>query len=377
MLLLVAGLVVGVIAGCGGSEPGRDAGRARGAVSHALEKILVEAQRESGGVGISAAIVQRGRLRWSGGSGVGDLHNRRPVTGATPFGLGSVTKTFMAALVLRLAQEGVLLLDDPVARWLPHVRLAPEITIRRLLNHTSGLFGIDENPAYSRAVDRVPRRRWTPQRTLRYVRRQYFAPGEAWHYSDTNYVLAGLVIERATGSRVAAKLRTLLLAPLKLRQAGLQPEDDPPAATAHGHGDPQRSGTIRDLSRGMRWVPYDSLASTEWTAGGMFRTAEGVAEFADALFRRQVVESAAVEEMVDFVSAAFESYSGYGLGIGKRFVADLGGELWGSIGRIAGFGADLWHVPSRGLTVSVLANDERFRTTEVADALLGQLLGQR
>ena len=209
------------------------------------------------------------------------------------------------------------------------------------------------------------------------MRRPYCAPGEDWHYSDTNYVLAGLVIERATGSRVAAKLRTLLLAPLKLRHAGLQPEDDPPATTAHGHGDPQRSGTIRDLSRGMRWVPYDSLASTEWTAGGMFGTAEGVAEFGDALFRRQVVESAAVEEMVDFVSAAFESYSGYGLGIGKRFVADLGGELWGSIGRIAGFGADLWHVPSRGLTVSVLANDERFRTTEVADALLGQLLGQR
>ena len=136
-LLLIAGLVVSVIAGCGRSEPRGDPGRARGDVSDALQQILLDAQEQSGGVGISAAIVERGRLRWSGGSGVGDLHNRRPVTGATPFGLGSVTKTFMAALVLRLAQEGVLRLDDPVARWLPHVRLAPEITIRRLLNHTS------------------------------------------------------------------------------------------------------------------------------------------------------------------------------------------------------------------------------------------------
>jgi D-alanyl-D-alanine carboxypeptidase len=328
-------------------------------------------------VAISAAIVERGRLRWSGGSGVGDLRRRARVTGATPFGLGSVTKTFIATLVLRLSQDGVLRLDDPVVRWLPGSGLPAGITIRRLLNHTSGLFGVDEDPAYRRAVDGARHRRWTPRRTLRYVRRAYFAPGRGWHYSDTNYVLAGLVIERATRAPVAADLRALVLAPLGIKKAGLQPQDQPPDGTPHGYGDPGMSGTIRDLSQGMRWVPYDSLASSEWSSGGMFASAEGVAVFGDALFRGDIVRPAAVREMVDFVPAAFGDYIGYGLGVGKRFFSDLGGELWGSVGRVEGFFADLWHVPSRGVTVAVSANDIRIDTTEVADTLLRRILRRR
>ena len=202
-----------------------------------------------------------------------------------------------------------------MSKWVPRARLAPEITLRRLLNHTSGLFGIDENPVYSRAVDRAPHRRWTAAETLRYVRRPYFPPGKGWHYSDTNYVLAGLAIERATGSRVGSQMKTLLLEPHGLDRTGLQPEDDPPPDAAHGHGDPAQTGTIRDLTRGMRWVPYDSLASSEWASGGMYATAEEVARFGDALFTGKVVKRATVNEMTTWVSATLNPYIGYGLGI--------------------------------------------------------------
>lgn len=278
--------------------------------------------------------------------------------------------------MLQLAEQGDLELDDPVSKWVPRARLGPEIMLRRLLNHTSGLFGIDENPVYSRAVDRAPHRRWTSLETLRYVRRPYFPPGKGWHYSDTNYVLAGLAIERATGSRVGSQMKTLLLEPHGLDRTGLQPEDDPPPDAAHGHGDPARTGTIRDLTLGMRWVPYDSLASSEWASGGMYATAEEVARFGDALFT-EVVKRAAVNEMTTWVSATLNPYIGYGLGIGQRFYEDLGGELWGSIGRVAGFGADLWHVPSRGISVAVLTNDERIDPTEIADVLLRETIHQR
>jgi D-alanyl-D-alanine carboxypeptidase len=289
-----------------------------------------------------------------------------------------VTKTFVAALALRLSQEGVLDLEGSAARWLPGLGLDPKITIRRLLNHTSGLFGVDEDAGYARAVDGKPHRRWTPKQTLRYVRRPYFAPGKGWHYSDTNYVLAGLVIERATRSSVAAQMRSAFFEPLRLLRTGVQPQVDAPPTAAHGHGDPQRSGTIRDLSPGMRWIPYDSLASTEWTAGGMFASAEDVARFGDALFNGELVEPATVKEMTDWVDGiAFGSYIGYGLGIGKRFDPEAGGELWGSLGRIPGFKADLWHVPSRGRTVAVLANDDRIDTTAVADALLHEAAARR
>ena len=374
--LLIAGFVVAALGGCGGADRARDGPPSQREVSRALQRILDDARGDTK-VGVSAAVVERGRVRWAGGSGVGDLRAARPATGDSVYGVASLTKTFVAALTLRLAEQGDLELDDPVSKWVPRARLAPEITLRRLLNHTSGLFGIDENPVYSRAVDRAPRRRWTPEETLRYVRRPYFRPGKGWHYSDTNYVLAGLAIERATGSRVGSQMKALLFEPHGLRRTGLQPEDDPPAPATHGYGDPAYTGTIRDLTRGMRWLPYDSLASSEWTAGGMFATAEEVARFGDALFTGEVVKSAAVEEMTDWVPATLNPYIGYGLGIGRRFYRDLGGELWGSIGRIPGFGADLWYVPSRGITVAVLANDERIDTTEVADAVLRETIDQR
>jgi D-alanyl-D-alanine carboxypeptidase len=374
--LLAAGLVVAVLGSCGGAERDRDEPPSRRDVSAALQRVLADARGERK-VGVSAAIVQGGRLRWSGGSGVGDLRTERPVTGDTVFGVGSVTKTFVAALIMRLAEQGVLGLDDPAAKWVRRADLVPAITIRRLLNHTSGLFGVDEDPAFARAVDGAPRRRWTPTQTLRYVRRPYFEPSEGWHYSDTNYVLAGLAIERATGSSVGTQMKTLLLDPHGLGRTGLQPESNAPPAVAHAHGDPERSGTIRDLSRGMRWVPYDSLASSEWTAGGLFASAEDVARFGDLLFRGVVVKPPAVKEMTDFVPASFESYIGYGLGVGKRFFTDLGGELWGSIGRIPGFKADLWHVPSRKITVAVLTNDDGIDPTDVADTLVRETIGQR
>jgi len=374
--LLIAGCVVAAVGGCGGAERERDGSQSRREVSRALQRILDDARGDTK-VGVSAAVVERGRLRWSGGSGVGDLRTARPVTGDTVYGVASLTKTFVAALALRLAEQGDLELDDSVAKWVPRSRLAPEITLRRLLNHTSGLFGVDENPVYLRALDRAPHRRWTPEQTLRYVRRPYFPPGKGWHYSDTNYVLAGLAIERATGSRVGSQMKTLLLEPHGLRRTGLQPEDDPPPDAVHGHGDPAQTGTISDVSRGMRWVPYDSLASSEWTSGGMFATAQEVARFGDALFTGKVVNRAAVQEMTDWVSATLDPYIGYGLGIGQRFFRDLGGELWGSIGRVPGFEADLWHVPSRGITVAVLTNDERIDPTEIADALLRETIHQR
>lgn len=367
--LLIAGLAVVSLGGCGGGERARDGPLSQRDVSRALQRVLDDA-RGASKVGVSAAIVERGRLRWSGGSGVGDRRSGRRVTGDSVYAIASLTKTFVAALTLRLAEEDELDLDDPVSKWVPRSRLGPAITLRRLLDHTSGLFGVDENPAYVRAIDRSPHRRWTPEQTLRYVRRPYFPPGEAWHYSDTNYVLAGLAIENATGSSVGAQMKTLLFEPLGLRRTGLQPEDDPPPDVAHGHGDPARTGTIRDLTRGMRWVPYDSLASSEWTSGGMYATPVEVARFGAALFAGQVVKRGAVHEMTDWVPATLNPYIGYGLGIGRRFVRDFGGELWGTIGRVPGFAADLWHVPSRGITVAVLANDERIDTTETADALL-------
>ena len=113
------------------------------------------------------------------------------VTTGTVFALGSVTKTFIAALVLKLSEEGVLHLGDQLARWVPHFPDSKRITIRQLLNHTSGVFDVTEDPAFFEAQLAHPRERWTARRILSFVGRPRFAPGADWSYSNTNYILLG------------------------------------------------------------------------------------------------------------------------------------------------------------------------------------------
>jgi D-alanyl-D-alanine carboxypeptidase len=114
----------------------------------------------------------------------------------TPMPIASVTKPLIAALAVALAQEGRLSLDDPLSRWVPRYPNARNITLRQLLNHTSGLFGVDENDAYVEAVLGHRSRALTPARVLRDVRKPYGPPGSVWPYSDTNHTLMGLVLQR-------------------------------------------------------------------------------------------------------------------------------------------------------------------------------------
>ena len=114
--------------------------------------------------------------------------------------IASVTKPLTAALAVALAREGRLSLDDRLSRWVPDFPNARNITLRQLLNHTSGLFNVDEDEAYNEAVgDRS--RAWTPAMVLQYVRKPYGPPGSVWHYSDTNYTLMARAAARERDER--------------------------------------------------------------------------------------------------------------------------------------------------------------------------------
>ena len=121
---------------------------------------------------------------WTGSSGEAQISPSRRVTGATPFVVGSISKTFVAATILQLAEEGELALHDPLSRWLPDYPRASEIRIRHLLSHGSGVFNYFEHPAYNRSVFGEPRRTWTPNEILSTFRgAPYFEPGAGYHLS--------------------------------------------------------------------------------------------------------------------------------------------------------------------------------------------------
>jgi D-alanyl-D-alanine carboxypeptidase len=148
--------------------------------------------------GMSAAVVFPDGSMWTGQSGVGVLSTGAPVTADTLFAVGSISKTFTGALALRLAERGTISLDDPVSRWVPTFPNAANITLRELLNHTSGIRDLFDPSVYKYiGADRSAK--WTPEQVLSLIGKPYFAPGKGYHYSSTNYVLLGVVLERATG----------------------------------------------------------------------------------------------------------------------------------------------------------------------------------
>jgi CubicO group peptidase (beta-lactamase class C family) len=162
----------------------------------ALEAAVARARAAYGLDALAVGVSYGGARRWTGASGLA-RDGITPLTGDSPFGIASITKTFVASEILQLVDEGTIRLTDPVAALLPDVSVPAGITVQRLLDHTSGLadlFGplrddLNANP------DRI----WTTDEVLARVPAPWFAPGANWGYSNTNYLLLGLVVERVTG----------------------------------------------------------------------------------------------------------------------------------------------------------------------------------
>jgi D-alanyl-D-alanine carboxypeptidase len=151
------------------------------------------------------------------------------------FAIASNTKTFIAVLMLKLQEMNVLSLDDSLYKWIPNYQYVDStITIRQLLNHTSGVFNYTTYPGFSNAMSDTGRF-WTPEEILTtFMNQQYFNPGAGFQYSNTNYILAGMIIKAATGNSVSYNLRQLILNPLNLNNTYLPVEESIPDTIAHG-----------------------------------------------------------------------------------------------------------------------------------------------
>ncbi len=215
----LAGLIVvgAICLGCGSQTTGPDLGTQ-------LQSILdSEVQNNDAvrGAGLHADAPALG-LFWEGAAGLADPGSGRPMTAETPVRIASNTKTFIAATVLRLAEEGMLDIDDPIADHLPQEYVAmlegdgydPEaMTIRHLLTHTSGLFDHSALDRYTEALMADPMHRWTRTEQLQSAvdwGDPHGAPGDFYTYCDTGYVLLGGVIEQASGQPMAVAVRELV-----------------------------------------------------------------------------------------------------------------------------------------------------------------------
>lgn len=336
------------------------------ATAAALQKVLEAARRRIPTPGISVAIRTADGRVWLGTSGARQLSPRRPVTADTVFSIASITKTFVAAVVLQLVDEGRLSLDDRLSKFLPDFPNARRITIRQLLSHRSGVFNYFESARYARQAFRDPGRQWTTREILRFVEAPYCQPGKCFHYSNTNFVLLGEVVRQVTGRRVSAEIRDRLLDPLGLAHTSYQPDERTPANGAHGHLWGGRS-TFYDQTDGDRWLPHMSAASIAGAAGAMVSSAGDLARWVMALYGSDEVLPAELRDaMTDY-----RPKDRYGLGTRMRIFSGRRG--FGHGGSLRGYEDQVWYFPREGVSIALLSNRGLYNPDRTVRQLLREL----
>ena len=327
--------------------------------SKELQDVLDNGLKETGGTGISAAVIVTGKGEWVGVGGMSDPKTAEDIKPNMLFDIASVGKTFTAALVLQLAEESRLTLDDPLHKWLPDFsNIDNTVTIRQLLNHTSGISHFTENTAYWKTVFGDLQRLWTPEDILAFVPEPHFPPGRGRHYSSANYILLGMIIEKATESTLATQLRNRFFIPLKLNNTftPLDIEETLSGAFAHAHFDLNGDGELDDMAS----LPRESIFSSVWAAGPVVSTAEDLVRWAEVLYSSRVLKKETLDQMTDFhrPTPGDPLYSGYGLGTAEFTGKVLSGDrAWGHLGWQPGYMTAMLHFPNHSVSLAVMIND--------------------
>lgn len=287
------------------------------------QSALEAARSDAGAFGVAFAAVRDGELLWTGSSGRA-RDGSTPLTPGTPMVIGSVTKTFVAAAILQLAEEGRLRLDDPVRRHLPEVgNLSREITIAQLLDHTSGLADLF-NEETRTGLEEQPEHAWTSEEVLATLHAPWYQPGKGWAYANTNYYLLSLVIERLTGATLSEELSRRFLAPLGLDSTAILDGRTP-------------GGPLEPA-----WT------SIFWGSGAMSASAADLARWGDALYAGAVLQPASRSRMLQL--------NDHDYGYGVQLVEVDGRKGYGHTGLLNTYTTLLYHLPEERVTLALLVN---------------------
>ncbi len=316
----------------------------------ALDRFLDREARQDGAIGAVAYVDDQSRsVTWSAARGLAGSSDARLATVNTPFRIASITKTFVAAATLKLVEQRRFELDAPVSTLLSAETLAAlvaggadpaAITVRQLLGHRSGLFDYAATPEYFEAVGANPRRRWSrlEQLQLALTITPPAAAETVYAYSDTNYILLGEILERATGRNLAAALRaTLDYERLGLRRTWLETLEPAP---------PNVAARLHQRILGVDTFDFDPSFDL-WGGGGLVSTVTDIGRFYRALFEGRVVSKPLLLEMTQAVSGGGFGDAAYALGLMPFYLGNA--ECFGH----------------EGLTLAVAAYCPTLKTTVV------------
>ncbi|MEQ5977609.1 serine hydrolase domain-containing protein [Bacillus cereus] len=278
------------------------------------------------------AKISKDRKTWSYAAGVAVLRTKKPMKADYRFRIGSVTKTFIATVLLQLAGENRLNLDDSIEKWLPGVVQGNgydgnQITIRQILNHTSGIAEYLKSKDYD-IMD--TKKLYTAEELVKMgiSLPPDFAPGKGWSYSNTGYVILGMLIEKVTGNSYAEEVENRIVEPLELSNTFLPGNSTVIPGTNHARGYERYDGESE-----LKDVTYSYPGSSD---GDIISTADDLNKFFSYLLSGKLLKEQQLKQMLTTVPTGTEVIDGYGLGIYETKLPN-GVSIWGHAGASPGF----------------------------------------
>ncbi|HKS26900.1 MAG TPA: serine hydrolase [Pyrinomonadaceae bacterium] len=316
--------------------------------------------------------------------GLSNLETKTPMTPRDLMLQGSVGKTYVSAVALQLVAEKKLGLDDPIEKylgnekWFRRLPNARDITVRMLMNHTSGLVRYEFKEQFTKDLTASPEKVWKPEELVSYIldTAAPFAAGKGWDYSDTNYIVLGMIIERITGSTYYRELARRILVPLGLRETVPSDRRDVPRLIQGYAGKDNPFGGSDAMISSGRMIINPQF---EWTGGGIASTAEDLARWAKLLYEGKAFAPSLLPTMLEGVPARLGPEAKYGLGVIIR-PTPLG-IAYGHSGFFPGYITEMMYFPDAGIAIAVQVNTSVPRSTgkplsrfitELAEVIIGE-----
>ena len=316
--------------------------------------------------GLGAALQLPDDAVWAGGSGISSLSPLDSIRPEHAFAIASVTKTLTAACILQLVDEEALSLDDSLHQWLPDfLYINPDITVRQLLRHQSGVYDVLQNPNFQPQMLANTNQVWTLEEVIStFVQPPVFQAGTSWRYSNTNYLLLGMVIEAATGHPYRQEFEQRFFTPLGLESFSLPAYDPLPAEVAHLWLDITGDGVVDDAH--AFFSNWRSFFSGVGPAGAYFATPGDMARWMRACMSGSLYSPDTWEAAKQTVPTGLPGGSRYGLGLMERNYLGLTG--YGHGGDVS-YSSSVVYFPEKDLSIAVHANDANINSWALASTV--------
>lgn len=325
---------------------------------------LIELRDDGGFPGVSVGVAAPDGRTVGVSVGYADLEAKRALKPADRMLAGSIGKTYVSAVTLQLVEEGKLNLDDRIEKWLgreswfDRLPNARQITLRMLMNHSSGIPEHVLNKDFIKILREQPDKVWKPEELVAFIldSKPLFEAGKGWSYADTNYILVGMIFERASGKTVYGEVARRILTPFKLRET--LPSDSrviPGLITGYVAPNSPFGFEGRTIIDG-KFIVNPQM---EWCGGGFASTSEDLAKWAKVLYEGRVLRQATVEQLLDAVPAKTGRGDKYGLGVQVRQTE--WGVTYGHGGWFPGYLSEVEYFPKQRMAIAVQINTDNFQ----------------